>query len=305
MGPWCHGCWARRDGSSLGNLRFGSDTSLFYREHIELVFFNHHLKGRGELKLPEAYVFETGANQWRQYEQWPPKGAESASLYLHTGGRLSFTAPGERKSAYDEYISDPHKPVPFMSGVSIGMTSDYMAEDQRFAATRPDVLVYESAALAEDLTVVGPIEVSLFASTSGTDSDFIVRLIDVFPNELTEVSPKNVPMGGFQMLVRGEPMRAKYRHSFSKPEPMKPGQVTPIRFEMPDVNHTFQKGHRLMVQIQSTWFPIVDRNPQKFVNIYTATEADFQKATQRIYHSGKTSSHLKIQALKKPMNAGK
>jgi hypothetical protein len=305
MGPWCHGCWARRDGSSLGNLRFGSDTSLFYRENIELVFFNYHLKGKGELKLPDAYVFETGTNQWRQYEQWPPKGAESASLYLHTGGRLSFTAPGERKSAYDEYISDPHKPVPFMSGVSIGMTSDYMAEDQRFAATRPDVLVYESAALAEDLTVVGPIEVSLFASTSGTDSDFIVRLIDVFPNELTEVSPKNVPMGGFQMLVRGEPMRAKYRHSFSKPEPMKPGQVTPIRFEMPDVNHTFQKGHRLMVQIQSTWFPIVDRNPQKFVNIYTATEADFQKATQRIYHSGQTSSHLKIQALKKPMNAGK
>jgi hypothetical protein len=305
MGPWCHGCWARRDGSSLGNLRFGSDTSLFYRENIELVFFNYHLKGKGELKLPDAYVFETGTNQWRQYEQWPPKGAESASLYLHTGGRLSFTAPGERKSAYDEYISDPHKPVPFMSGVSIGMTSDYMAEDQRFAATRPDVLVYESAALAEDLTVVGPIEVSLFASTSGTDSDFIVRLIDVFPNELTEVSPKNVPMGGFQMLVRGEPMRAKYRHSFSKPEPMKPGQVTPIRFEMPDVNHTFQKGHKLMVQIQSSWFPIVDRNPQKFVNIYTATEADFQKATQRIYHSGKTSSHLKIQALKKPMNAGK
>ncbi len=304
MGPWCHGCWARSDGGSLGNLRFGSSTSQFYREQIEFVFFSHHLKDKGDAKLPDAYVFETGTNQWRQYDQWPPRGTETANLYLQPGGKLAFTAPGESKNPYDQYISDPHKPVPFMSGISIGMTSDYMTEDQRFAATRPDVLVYESDPLTEEMTIAGPIQVSLFASTSGTDADFIVKLIDVYPNNVTEISPKGVPLGGFQMMVRGEPMRAKYRHSFSKPEPMKPGQVTPVNFDMPDVNHTFQKGHKIMVQIQSTWFPLVDRNPQKFVNIYTATEADFQQATQRIYHAGKTSSHLKLQVLKKSMSAG-
>ena len=304
MGPWCHGCWARSDGGSLGNLRFGSNTSQFYREQIEFVFFSHHLKDQGDAKLPDAYVFETGTNQWRQYDQWPPRGTETANLYLQPGGKLAFTAPGESKNPYDQYISDPHKPVPFMSGISIGMTSDYMTEDQRFAATRPDVLVYESDPLTEEMTIAGPIQVSLFASTSGTDADFIVKLIDVYPNNVTEISPKGVPLGGFQMMVRGEPMRAKYRHSFSKPEPMKPGQVTPVNFDMPDVNHTFQKGHKIMVQIQSTWFPLVDRNPQKFVNIYTATEADFQQATQRIYHAGKTSSHLKLQVLKKSMSAG-
>ena len=304
MGPWCHGCWARSDGGSLGNLRFGSSTSQFYREQIEFVFFSHHLKDQGDAKLPDAYVFETGTNQWRQYDQWPPRGTETANLYLQPGGKLAFTAPGESKNPYDQYISDPHKPVPFMSGISIGMTSDYMTEDQRFAATRPDVLVYESDPLTEEMTIAGPIQVSLFASTSGTDADFIVKLIDVYPNNVTEISPKGVPLGGFQMMVRGEPMRAKYRHSFSKPEPMKPGQVTPVNFDMPDVNHTFQKGHKIMVQIQSTWFPLVDRNPQKFVNIYTATEADFQQATQRIYHAGKTSSHLKLQVLKKSMSAG-
>ena len=304
MGPWCHGCWARSDGGSLGNLRFGSSTSQFYREQIEFVFFSHHLKDQGDAKLPDAYVFETGTNQWRQYDQWPPRGTEIANLYLQPGGKLAFTAPGESKNPYDQYISDPHKPVPFMSGISIGMTSDYMTEDQRFAATRPDVLVYESDPLTEEMTIAGPIQVSLFASTSGTDADFIVKLIDVYPNNVTEISPKGVPLGGFQMMVRGEPMRAKYRHSFSKPEPMKPGQVTPVNFDMPDVNHTFQKGHKIMVQIQSTWFPLVDRNPQKFVNIYTATEADFQQATQRIYHAGKTSSHLKLQVLKKSMSAG-
>ena len=304
MGPWCHGCWARSDGGSLGNLRFGSNTSQFYREQIEFVFFSHHLKDQGDAKLPDAYVFETGTNQWRQYDQWPPRGTEIANLYLQPGGKLAFTAPGESKNPYDQYISDPHKPVPFMSGISIGMTSDYMTEDQRFAATRPDVLVYESDPLTEEMTIAGPIQVSLFASTSGTDADFIVKLIDVYPNNVTEISPKGVPLGGFQMMVRGEPMRAKYRHSFSKPEPMKPGQVTPVNFDMPDVNHTFQKGHKIMVQIQSTWFPLVDRNPQKFVNIYTATEADFQQATQRIYHAGKTSSHLKLQVLKKSMSAG-
>ncbi|HZS05903.1 MAG TPA: CocE/NonD family hydrolase [Blastocatellia bacterium] len=305
MGPWCHGCWAGGPGDRLGNLQFGSKTSEFYRENIELTFFNYYLKDKGELKQPEAYVFETGSNEWRQYEQWPPRGAQPASLYLQAGGGLSFTAPKEEpKPGYDEYVSDPGKPVPFMSGLSIGMTGDYMTEDQRFAATRPDVLVYTSDVLAEDLTVVGPVTADLFVSTSGTDSDFIVKLIDVFPNDAPGASPKGVPMGGFQMMVRGEPMRAKYRNSFERPEPMKPNQVTPISFSMPDVNHTFQKGHRVMVQIQSSWFPLVDRNPQKFVDIYSAAETDFQKATERVYRSGKFSSQLKVSVLKKTMSAG-
>jgi hypothetical protein len=300
MGPWCHGCWARGDGEALGNLRFSSKTSAFYRETIELPFFNYFLKDKGELKLPEAYVFETGSNQWRTYTEWPPKNAQPANLYLQPKGKLSFTAPQVgAEPAYDEYVSDPNKPVPFINKISIGMTGDYMTEDQRFAATRPDVLVYESDVLTEDLTVVGPLEAELFVSTSGTDSDFIVKLIDVFPDNAPDPmpNPTGVRMGGYQMLVRGEPMRAKYRNSFSKPEPMVPNQVTRVAFALPDVSHRFQKGHKIMIQVQSTWFPLADRNPQKFVNIYQATEADFQKATNRVYHSARFASHLKVKVI--------
>jgi putative CocE/NonD family hydrolase len=291
-GPWCHGCWARRDGASLGIVKFDSETSAFYREKIEFPFFMHFLKDKGEMKLPEAYVFETGSNVWKTYESWPPRNVEARSLYLRADGKLSFDPPKEPSPAYDEYVSDPNKPAPFQRTISVGMTYEYMTEDQRFSASRPDVLVYQGDVLTEDVTVAGELFADLYASTSGTDSDFIVKLIDVFPSSSAD------PMDSYQMLVRGEPMRAKYRKSWSKPEPMKPNEVTRISFAMPDINHTFKKGHRIMIHVQSSWFPLVDRNPQKFLNIYQAKNEDFQKATQRIYRSAKFPTHLKISVLK-------
>jgi len=291
-GPWCHGCWSRRDGTSLGGVNFGSNTSAFYQENIEFPFFLHFLKDKGEMKLPEAYVFESGSNTWKQYDSWPPKNAVEKSLYLHANGKLSFDAPKDSSSPYDEYISDPAKPVPFQNRIASGMNYEYMTDDQRFSSSRPDVLVYQSDELTEDVTISGPLLAELFASTSGTDSDFVVKLIDVFPTR------KQDPMDGYQMLVRGEPMRAKYRKSWSKPEPLKANEVTAIPFAMPDVNHTFKKGHRMMIHVQSSWFPLVDRNPQKFLNIYQAKNEDFQKATQRVYHSNKFASRLKVSVLK-------
>jgi putative CocE/NonD family hydrolase len=288
MGPWFHGGWSRSDGAMLGDVRFESKTGEFYRENIELPFFNYYLKDKGTLKLPEAYVFETGSNKWRTYEQWPPANARSESLYLDSNGKLSFTTPPDSKS-FDDYVSDPSKPVPFINNIAIGMTREYMVDDQRFAARRSDVLVYQSPALTEELTVAGPLTASLFVSTTGTDSDFVVKLIDVYPDDApdNQPNPTGMKMGGYQMLVRGEPMRARFRNSFEKPEAMAPNKVEKIEYVMPDVNHTFLKGHRVMIQIQSSWFPLVDRNPQKFVNIYAAKDSDFQKATQRVYHSSR------------------
>jgi hypothetical protein len=299
MGPWYHGGWARSTGEALGNVQFGSKTSEFYRENIELTFFNHYLKDKGELKLPEAYVFETGSNQWRAYGEWPPKNAAPKNLYFSAGGKLSFEAPKEA-GAFDEYISDPAKPVPFINEIATGMTREYMTGDQRFASRRGDVVAYQTAALTEDVTVAGPVTASLFVSTTGTDSDFVVKLVDVYPDNAPDNSPdaRAVKMGGHEMLVRGEPMRARFRNSFEKPEAMTPGHMTKVEFIMPDVNHTFLKGHRIMVQVQSSWFPLVDRNPQKFVDIYKATEADFQKATQRVYRAGQASSHIMLNVLK-------
>lgn len=299
MGPWFHGGWARSDGDFLGNVNFGSKTSLYYREHVELPFFNCILKDKCGEKLPEALVFESGSNQWRRYDQWPPAG-DQKSLYLGSGGRLSFEAPAEGAGAFDEYVSDPQKPVPFINGIAIGMTREYMVDDQRFASRRPDVLVYESEPLAQSVTLSGPITATLFVSSSGTDSDYVVKVIDVFPNDIPEPTPNptGVKLGGYQMLVRGEPMRARFRNSFEKPEAMVSNKVTKVEFTLPDVNHSFQPGHRIMVQIQSTWFPLVDRNPQKFVDINKAGETDFQKATQRVYRAGQYRSHLKVNVLK-------
>lgn len=288
MGPWFHGGWARGDGSFLGDIQFGSKTSEFYRDNIEFPFFMHFLKEQGTLNLPEAYVFNTGANKWHQMAAWPPKNAESRSAYLDASGKLSFAAPA-KADGFAEYISDPNKPVPFINKTAIGMTREYMVDDQRHAATRPDVVVYQTEALAEDMTVAGPIKVSLDVSTTGTDADFIVKLIDVYPANAPDNSPNaGVRMGGYQMMVRGEPFRAKYRNSFSKPEAMTPGKKTRIEFELPAIFHTWLKGHRLMIQVQSSWFPLIDRNPQKFLDIYNdAKEADFIKATQRVYSSSR------------------
>ena len=301
MGPWIHGGWARGKGESLGNIRFGAKTSEFYQKEIELPFFNHYLKDKADPSLPKAYIFETGANEWRKHDQWPPKNAVEKRLYLHSNGKLSFSESmmimqEGAKPAFDEYVSDPAKPVPFTSEIRIIRGSDFMYEDQRFAATRPDVLVYESDVLEKDITISGNVFANLFVSTTGTDADFVVKLIDVYPGDAPNDSPVNpaMKMGGFQLLVRGEVMRAKFRNSFSKPEAMVPNKIENVKFDMQDAAHRFKKGHKIMIQIQSSWFPLVDRNPQKFVNIYKATESDFQKATHRIYTSGKSSSYIGV-----------
>ena len=299
MGPWFHGGWSRSDGEFLGSVSFGQKTSVLYRETIELPFFNCLLKDKCGRQLPEAMVFETGSNQWRMYDSWPPKNVESREIYLNANGGLTFTQP-QGANAFDEYVSDPAHPVPYINYIAIGMTREYMVDDQRFAATRPDVLVYQTDRLKEDVTFAGPIKATLFVSTSGTDSDFVVKLIDVFPNDIPDPSPNpaSVRLGGYEMLVRGEPMRARFRNSYSKPEAMAPGKVTKVEFTLPDVNHAFLRGHRIMVQVQSSWFPLVDRNPQKFVDIYRAAETDFQKATERVYRSGANASRLTVSVLK-------
>jgi putative CocE/NonD family hydrolase len=294
MGPWYHGQWDRgRVGKSLGHVRFLADTSEFYREQILFPFFEHFLRGKAEPKLPEAFVFETGANQWRRFDAWPPAGVRTRTLYLHANGTLRFdAAPRESAEAFDEYVSDPFKPVPFIPNIATQMTREHMLDDQRFAATRPDVLVYQTEPLEADVTLAGPLSAVLHVSTTGTDSDWVVKLIDVYPGDFPDLDPNpaEVKMGGYQQLIRGEPFRGKFRKSFEKPEPFTPGRPDRIDFTLPDVFHTFRSGHRIMVQIQSSWFPLVDRNPQKFVDIYNARAEDFQKATQRVYrHAGRAS----------------
>ena len=247
---------------------------------------------------PGAWIFQTGVNTWRKFPVWPPKESRQKSLYFAERGRLSWDAaalvPGR-----DEYVSDPAKPVPFMDKTSVGMTGDYMLEDQRWAGRRPDVLVYQTAPLDEDLTLLGPIEADLHVATSGTDSDWIVKVIDVYPEDAPDPSPNpsGVRMGGYQFLVRGDVMRGKFRNSYERPEPMVAKEPAQVKFTLPDVCHTFRTGHRLMIQVQSTWFPLVDRNPQRFCDIYTAKESDFQKATQHLYYGGNQKSRLVVQVL--------
>ncbi len=296
MGPWCHGCWARTDGDKLGFVSFGAKTGEFYRDNIEYPFFMHWLKDAPDPKLPEAFVFETGTNVWRREPSWPPPGVEQKSLYLRADGKLSFDAPNEPATTYDEYISDPAKPVPYINGQAPGMTREHMLEDQRFASTRTDVLTYVTEELTDDTTLAGPLTPSLLVSTSGTDSDFVVKVIDVYPEDFPnpDPNPTGIHMGGFEQLVRGEPFRGRFRKSFEKPEAFVPNKMDKLEFVMPDINHCFRKGHRIMVQIQSTWFPLVDRNPQQFVDINNAKAADFVKATQRIYRG----SALKVNVRK-------
>ncbi|NOT02245.1 MAG: CocE/NonD family hydrolase [Phycisphaerales bacterium] len=296
MGPWQHGGWGRMDGDRLGNISFGDKTSLFYRNHIELPFFRHFLKGTSEIDLPEAYVFETGANRWRRFDRWPPE-TEAIRFYCHGNGRLAPDAPNDGDDAHDEYTSDPDKPVPYTEAIAIGMTKEYMTDDQRFAARRPDVLAYQTDALDADVTIAGPVMADLWCSTSGTDSDWIVKLIDVFPSDAPDHDELEAGqhMGGYQMMVRSEVMRGRFRNSYERPEPFVPDEPTAVRVPLQDVLHTFRKGHRIMVQIQSTWFPLVDRNPQTFVdNIYLANEEDFVKATQRVHRSGTHPSRIEL-----------
>jgi len=298
MGPWSHGQWAYGRGLNVGNIHWGQDANQEFAS-VEKHFFDYYLKGDGKEDFPEAKIFITGANEWKSFDTWPPRNIHEESLYLMPGGRILFSSP-EVKTSYDEYVSDPMKPVPYANIVNVDRTAEYMTDDQRFAARRPDVMVYKSDILKEDITVTGPVLNDLFVSTTGTDADFVVKLIDVLPvDSLADYSSANVPLGGYQMLVRGDIFRGKYRNSFETPEPFVPGQISEVKFPMPDIAHTFKKGHRIMIQIQNSWFPLVDRNPQKFVNIYKCSDEDFQKATQRIYHDSANPSCVKISVLDK------
>jgi putative CocE/NonD family hydrolase len=299
MGPWSHGQWARDDGQHLGPVPFDSKTSLFYRKEIEFEFFQHFLKDDSELELPEAYVFESGSNVWKAYKQWPPYEREERELYLMQGDGLAFNATGLGvKDSFEEYTSDPSRPVPYIDSVSIRMNKYYMVGDQRFASRRTDVLVFETPVLTEDVTITGPLTADLFITSSTDDADFVVKLIDVFP-ELETRREGGISLAGYQMLVRGDVMRSRYRKNLSKPEPLTVNEVEEIKFPLNDVNHTFRKGHKIMVQVQSSWFPLTDLNPQKFVNIYTAGKEDFQKARIKVHHSSRFPSQLKFSQLRK------
>ena len=306
-GPWVHGGWARSDGSRLGDVSFGSQTAVFYRDNIEAPFFEHWLKGKAWQGLPKAYTFETGSDVWRKYDAWPPRAAVAKTLYFEPGGKLGWSAP-TAAHASTQYVSDPAHPVPFTAYVTgEDVPQRYMDDDQRFALTRGDVIAFETAPLTEDVTVVGPIRPRLKIASTGTDADFVVKLIDVFPEDYKEPEADGagggkhalgaafpVFMQGYEMLVRGEPFRAKFRNSWERPEALVPGKVTDVNFTMQDVNHTFRKGHRIMVQVQSSWFPLVDRNPQVFEDIAKAKPEDFKAATETVFHEAGAASGVEL-----------
>lgn len=291
MGPWTHGAWASRDWSKFASYDFGENTARYFQEKVETPFFNHYLKDEGEFTLPEALLFETGTNTWKSYDQFPPKNAKETVLYFQPDKGLSFEKSNAAGSA-DKYISDPAKPVPYLPGKLPDRDNTYMAADQRFAAARPDVLVYETEVLTENLSLTGPVTAELYVTTTGTDADFVVKLIDVLPAGEPNADE------GFQRLVRAEVMRGKFRESFENPQPFTTGYVTKVAFQMPDVAHTFKKGHRLMVQIQSSWFPLVDRNPQVFMRIPEAEKEDFKRADIRVFHDAEHPSQVRLRVVK-------
>jgi len=306
IGPWVHGGWARGDGARLGHVRFDANTSDYFRREIQFPFFEQHLKGvKPATRLAPVTVFETGTNVWRSYAAWPPAPARPRTLYFGANGALSWQQPSIG-GAYDEYVADPRRPVPYIGYPATGVPKEYMVSDQRFAASRPDVLVYQSEVLEDDVTVAGDVTPRLFVSTSGTDADWVVKLIDVYPAAYPNAAPAPggkdvgapaVTMGGFQQLVRGNPLRGKFRNSFEKPEPFTPGKVEAISYGLGDVNHTFRRGHRIMVQVQSSWFPLIDLNPQTFMRIPEARPEDFRKATQRVYRAPGSASGLQLMVL--------
>jgi putative CocE/NonD family hydrolase len=308
MGPWYHTQWANGDGTHVGNIYFDSNTSVWYQQNFEIPFFNYFLKGKGDISgISEANIFITGENQWHHFNQWPPEDKTDKAVYLQENGQLGWNSPGS-KDGFDEYTSDPAKPVPYTGYVHFNRTRNYMTDDQRFAERRPDVLAFKTVILKEDVTLTGVVTADLFVSISTTDADFVVKLIDVFPDSLSyndvdiyssAETVEKYPMGGYEMLVHGEIFRGRYRNSYEKPEPFTPDKIEKVAFNIGDVAHTFKKGHRIMVQIQSSWFPLADRNPQKFINIYEARVADFQKANIRIYHDQQHASRLVLPVLKR------
>jgi putative CocE/NonD family hydrolase len=299
LGPWSHGGWHSGDGDSLGPVQFHAKTAEFFRDEIELPFFRKYLKGVTEVSLPEAYIFKTGTDEWRKYSAWPPTNTVAQTLWFGAGGRLAFSQPEDDSPGFDEYLSDPAHPVPFTARITTAMPKEYMVEDQRFVVTRPDVLVYQTEPLTEDVTLAGPVTASLEASTTGTDSDWVVKLIDVYTADYPDPDPNpaNLRMGQYQQLVRGEPLRGKFRNGYDKPQPFRPGEITRLEWTMPDVCHTFRTGHRIMVQVQSSWFPLLDRNPQTFCDIYHAKPEDFRPAQQRVYHTRANPSGLRVSLL--------
>jgi putative CocE/NonD family hydrolase len=302
-GPWNHGGWGGGPGKSLGEIPFGSDTSVYFRQKIEVPWFEYWLKDKGALPLKEALLFQTGSNNWVPFNSWPPHEAQTHNLYLRENGKLSFDTPQtDPADASDTYVSDPAHPVPYRHRpVDMTYPEDHpgswytwLVEDQRFVDERPDVLTWQTEDLAEDVTLAGQVTAKLFASTSGSDSDWIVKLIDVYPQKY----PEDWRLSGYELMISDEIFRGRYRNSYEKPEPLKPGEVTPFTIDLHTADHVFKKGHRIMVQIQSTWFPVYDRNPQKFVpNIFEAKESDYQKATQHIYRSKRFPSSVEIMTM--------
>jgi len=298
MGPWTHGAWAAAEWKEFGTHQFGTDVNKYFQDSIEMAFFNYYLKDKGNFNASEATMFETGTNQWKHFNQWPPVYTMPKNFYFGPNSTLLNNKNTALKS-YSEYVSDPAKPVPYTSGIHAGRNDEYMIEDQRFAAIRPDVLVFESDTLTDDMTIAGPIIADLFVSITGSDADFIVKLIDVLPEYEKNIDKKpGATMAGMQRLVRAEVIRGKFRNNLSKPEPFVPGKVAEIKFALNDALHTFKKGHRIMVQVQSSWFPLVDRNPQKFLRIPEATESDYQKATIKIFHDATNSSKIILPVMK-------
>lgn len=298
VGPWFHGGWVRSDGDFFGDLSFGRKTALDYRQNFELPFFKYYLKEEGSLDMAKVNVFFSGSNEWHKFEVWPPDNMGKRKLYFHANGKLSFDKPVEEEGA-DEYLSDPNKPIPFQEGIIENRKAEYMVADQRFVGNRPDVMVYQTEILTEDVTLAGPLSANLKVSVTGTDADFVVKLIDVLPEK--EPKPmhvaKSTVMGGYQMLIRGDIFRGKYRNSFEYPKAFVPNEIEEVKFQIPDIGHTFKKGHRIMVQVQSTWFPLADRNPQKFMNIYEALKEDFKKEKHSLYRNIKNASYIELPVL--------
>lgn len=305
MGPWFHGGWSKGDGSFLGNVRFGSKTSEYFQNNIEIPFFNYYLKGKGSAdKLAEATIFFTGENTWKNLAAWPPKEVVSTPLYFNERSRLTFSKPASNND-YTQYTSDPAKPVPYTEDILSYRTREYMTDDQRFASRRTDVISFKTEVLENDLTLAGTLTADLKVAISTTDIDFVVKIIDVFPDGFEYDTLKDGKgngqtylMDSYEMLVRGEIMRGRYRNSFEKPEAFEPGKVTTVKFNLPDVAHTFKKGHRLMIQVQSTWFPLADRNPQQFVDIYHCDDKDFVKSDVKVYHDAVNATNIMLPLLK-------
>lgn len=299
MGPWTHGAWARSNWDQFGTYSFGSNTSKYFQDNLQTKFFNFFLKDKGDWNASKTTVFNTGTNEWMQFDRWPSTDIDEITYYFKSGKKLS-TQKNTGSKSFDKYISDLSNPVPYTAKIQGRRNNGYMVEDQQFAASRNDVLVFESTILDKDITIAGPIRANLFASVSSTDADFVVKVIDVVPaveiNSSTET--QNTETKEIQRLVRAEVMRGKFRNNYTTPEPFTPGKITEVKIPLNDVYHTFKKGHRIMVQVQSSWFPLVDRNPQKFMRIPDADETDFQKADIRIYHDKEHPSGITFPVLK-------